>query len=189
VLDIGANIGQFSVTLASMFPELNIYSFEANPDIFDLLSKNTSRFNSIHAISKAVGPEGVMPFYYVPGKSAKGSFVRSNAVINIDGSTVKKVDIDVVELNHFGAQDIELPKKYDLIKIDVEGFEYVVLDALNGIKTDYIYIEFSQALRNPNYSIHDLLDKIRAIFGKCDVIFCDEINREETIGNLLAKVT
>lgn len=96
VLDIGANIGQFSVTLASMFPELNVYSFEANPDIFDLLSKNTSRFDSIHPINKAVGPGGVMPFYYVPGKSGKGSFVRSNAVINIDGSTVKKIDVDVV---------------------------------------------------------------------------------------------
>lgn len=72
--------------------------------------------------------------------------------------------------------------------MDVEGFEYEVLDALRDIKTDYIYVEFSQALRNPNYSIHDLLDKIRAIFGKCNVIFCDQINREKTMGHLLAEV-
>jgi len=184
ILDIGANIGHFSITLSSLYTKSMVYSFEANPDIYKLLLKNVKEISQITPFNLAVGPEGNMPFYYVPGKSAKGSFIKSNAIINLGDVRASELNIDVVELSAETCSKLDIPVTYDLIKIDVEGFEYSVLDALDKIKTKYIYLEFSIG-RESGYEFHELIKKIELTFGNIKIIFCDEINVDKSMGNIL----
>ena len=190
VLDVGANIGQFSVTLASMFPETKIWCFEPNPNAFQLLTKNVADFE-VKCFNYAVGAPGVLPFYFVPGFSAKGSFLASNASINLGKVTTSEIKVDVVALDTETANELGIPDFYDLIKIDVEGFEYEVLNALSGIRAKHIYIEFSMG-RSHSYSFPELIDRIREIFGPVEVLYCDGIDLSDTnrtIGNILAMTT
>jgi FkbM family methyltransferase len=184
ILDIGANIGQFSITLATLFPKTRIYSFEANPDIFVLLQKNTKNLPNIVTFNVAVGPNRKMAFYYVPGKSGKGSFILSNAVINLDAKDVKKIEIDSVELTEESCQSLGIPIKFDLIKIDVEGFEYQVLNSLKEIKTRYLVLEYSVG-RESGYEFIDLLKRLESMFGRIKIVFCEAIDEKKRMGNML----
>ena len=191
ILDIGANIGQFSATIASRHPNAKIYSFEANPDIFSHLSKNTRPYKNITCINKAIGRKSILPFYYVRGYSCKGSFLRGNSVINLDNKETKKIDIELISLNTDICHKLNIPTKYQLTKIDVEGSEYDVLDGLKEIETNYLYLEIS-INRTHNYSLVDLLSKVKTYYGECDLLFCDEINvlsPEKTTANLLLKTS
>lgn len=47
VFDIGANIGLFTLLLADKFDgQINIYSFEPIPDVYEVLKNNVERLNS-----------------------------------------------------------------------------------------------------------------------------------------------
>jgi FkbM family methyltransferase len=186
VLDVGANVGQFCITLATMFPATRIYSFEANPDIFGLLQSNIRPFSNITAFNLAIAPEGNLPFYYVPGKSGKGSFIKSNAVINLGNAVAAQVKVASIELSQETCEELQIPLAYDLIKIDVEGFELQVLDALEGIKTGHLFVEFSLR-RDCGYEFIELTKRIEQVFGRIKVVFCDEINDKNTMGSLLVE--
>lgn len=190
VLDIGANIGQFSVTLASMYPKTEVFTFEANPSIYSSLTKNTVNLDNIHNHNIAIGPAGSMDFYYVPGYSGKGSFIEDNSSINL-GETNKpeKINVELVELNDDSCSTLGIPSYFDLVKIDVEGFEYEVLNSIRNINTDYLFIEFSMS-RAHHYTFHTLLNRIHESFGDVEILYCDYIDllqKNRTIGNLLVK--
>ena len=190
VLDIGANIGQFSVTLASIFQKTKVWCFEPNPNAFQLLTKNMAGFQ-IKCFNYGVGVPGVLPFFFVPGFSAKGSFVASNASINLGHVQTSEINVDVVALNDETINKFGIPHYYDLIKIDVESFEYEVLNALSGVHAKYIYIEFSTG-RAHAYSFPNLIEGIEKVLGTFDLLYCDGIDasdKNRTIGNILAMAT
>jgi FkbM family methyltransferase len=187
VLDIGANIGQFSVTLASIFPSTKIWCFEPNPIAFELLKKNVAG-RQIKCFNYGIGVQGSFPFFYVPGFSCKGSFIASNASINLTNIQKEMINVDVLELNDHTIQKLDILSCYDLVKIDVEGFEYEVLDALACIQAKFVYIEFSIG-RSHKYTFPNLIDRINKIFGPMEVLYCDCIDtsdKKRTIGNILA---
>lgn len=184
VLDIGANVGQTIVTLKAFYPDCRIIGVEANPEIFETLQSNVSDMDNVEVINLAVGPAEKKNFYYVPGFSGKGSFIKENAELNI--SSVRSKEIGIVS-NPFSSEFCarsHIPARYDLIKIDVEGYELSVIKNIVGIKTKALYIEFSNN-REPRYSLLDLFDSIRAKFGKFKIQFCDEITPDTTMGNIL----
>ena len=47
ILDVGANVGLFSLSYATMFEEAEIYSFEPVPFIFNYLNQNLTVFQKI----------------------------------------------------------------------------------------------------------------------------------------------
>ena len=189
ILDIGANIGQFSITLGALHKNAQVYTFEANPFIYSTLVKNTKNHQNIHNHNFAIGPAGRMDFYYVPGSSAKGSFIKANSHINLNTNTPDKIEIELVELNESTCNNLNIPFEFDLIKIDVEGFEYDVLNSIREIKTEFLFMEFSMA-RTHQYSFHELLNRLHECFGKVEILYCDYIDltkTHRTIGNLLVK--
>ncbi|MFC1772734.1 FkbM family methyltransferase [Pseudomonadota bacterium] len=189
VLDVGANIGQFSFTLNAVHPGTNVFAFEPNPSAYSILSKNIENIGNIHQYNYALGPPGKMNFYFVQGASAKGSFIETNASINLGNVKTDKLEVELVELDGATCDQLGIPEKFDLVKIDVEGFEYEVLNAIRHIDTRFMYIEFSMA-RAHKYSFYELLDRISDYFGLADVLYCDQIDLlddERTIGNLLVK--
>lgn len=163
VLDIGANLGQFSLTLAHLCPEARIDSFEPNPGVFGLLTKNAT--DRMRCFNYALGPQTAdHEFFHEPNRSGVGSFFRENA------GSQDKVEAITVHVLHDPAE-VTGRHEYDLVKIDVEGFELEVLGALGGIRTEYLYIEVSGSGRRRNYSDSEINDALRTTFGNFDIVY------------------
>jgi FkbM family methyltransferase len=145
ILDIGAHIGTFSVPLALFTQKKgHVYSFEANPRNFELLTSNVKEnglggvITPTHAvIAERDGQEfgAELPtggnsgmYYFSPDADAAVTRVGS---MNIDAWRLRTCP---------GA-------RFDLIKIDVEGAEMAVLRSCASILSEclpVLYIEMNR---------------------------------------------
>ncbi|MBZ0319438.1 MAG: FkbM family methyltransferase [Anaerolineae bacterium] len=113
--DIGANYGYFSLLGAFICgPTGHVYSFEPVPSNIQRIQQNTQGFVNCTVVSKAVSDTTGISHIVV------GDGV--NAVIT-DGAQENSIPVDLIALDDFVQQN-PIPK---LIKIDVEGAEYKVM--------------------------------------------------------------
>lgn len=145
ILDVGANLWQFCVTLSCYYPHLQIDSFEPNPPIFNLLKLNTKNKSNIRINNVWLWNENKeIDFYYTEWKSAQWSTYKNNSslwVIWWWNTIIEK--IKVIKLSKENINTYDLNNKYDLIKIDVEWYEKEVLLWLNEVDWKYLYMEVS----------------------------------------------
>jgi FkbM family methyltransferase len=126
LFDIGANIGWYSLVLDRLAPKgADIYAFEPEPENFDLLVENVRRnaAGKVHPVRKGLSDrEGVLKLHLCPrGNRGRHSLLP----INEGGA----IDVPVVPLDTFWAEQHLGDRVLRLLKIDVEGYEYV---AFNG---------------------------------------------------------
>lgn len=127
ILDIGANIGWYSLHLAHLLRDqpTQIYAFEPVPRTFAELTRNIALNGygeTIHAFNHALGEsEGALRFY-VP--TFTGSVAASQRQLFPNESN-EEVECAVVPLDVFTRQ--RRLERVDLIKCDVEGSELLVL--------------------------------------------------------------
>ncbi|NJO65559.1 MAG: FkbM family methyltransferase [Richelia sp. RM2_1_2] len=57
VLDIGANTGQFAVTINTIIPEAKVYSFEPLPDCFIELKARMANVKNFTALNLGIGED------------------------------------------------------------------------------------------------------------------------------------
>ena len=119
-LDIGANVGVYSLLAASKIETGTIYSFEALPKNYDRLQENIrlNKFKSIESYSTAISnTEGSilldlaegdsMPFINLNASSDKSIIVPTNTLDNVlkgralENLTLAKIDIEGAELLAF----------------------------------------------------------------------------------------
>jgi len=144
VLDIGANIGQFSFTLKSLYPLIHIYAFEPNKEIYPILEKNAANFKNLYTYNFGLGNKtGMKDFYFSQTASAEGSLYKENMNQNYVRKDVKKTKVKIMKLTPKIIKKLNIPQKIDFVKIDVEGAEVDVLKSLKIIDFDYLYIEIS----------------------------------------------
>jgi FkbM family methyltransferase len=129
ILDIGANIGDYSIALASALPSCRCYALEPNPITFKRLSLNTSNKANILPLNYAAGSEKqhIKLFVYKTDSSTshaslykevfKECHMQNDSNIEAVSCTVEKVD-DLI-----GSGIIPEPVIH-FIKIDTEGHEY-----------------------------------------------------------------
>jgi FkbM family methyltransferase len=136
VLDIGANIGEVSLSFAKKVGEAGrVIAFEPNPPIFNQLKKNCElnpdlrvlpenlALGDADGVVEMIQPDGRNPGTVTvnPGESGKKNCAANIPVTTLDAYLQKK---------SIG--------KVDLIKIDVEGYEGHVLDgAANTIQKNH----------------------------------------------------
>lgn len=126
-LDLGANIGYFSLLVAINSPSANIISFEPVKDLFQNMNDNISLNNikNISTINAAAGEinEEKDLFISTPDNSGMSSFHQPE---NYSG---KKESVKVVSIDEWFKTSAL--SKIDIIKLDIEGSE---LAALKGMK-------------------------------------------------------
>lgn len=122
ILDVGANIGLFTIRYARMFPTARVYAFEPNPGAYDRLVRNLKAncITNAVAINAAVADSsGTRPFF-VGRLTIMGSIIESG-----DGATEPAFHTEVITLDAFcRAHSIT---SIGLIKVNVEGAEMEVL--------------------------------------------------------------
>ena len=164
ILDIGGNIGQFSLTLSHALRDKPVIDvLEPNAEIFHLLRKNTAHKRNIRIHNYGVGKPNIKHMYFTPGKSATGSLFKANTTI---ASSAKKTKIALIN----DISKLTGCAKYDLTKIDVEGYEYSLLESIKPFKTKLLFLEVSGQGRYKNFAHSSLFNLIEKKFGKYDII-------------------
>jgi len=186
VLDIGANIGQWAYTLKNFFPQVRVYSFEPNKDIFDILKKNSSYFSKWDIHNYALGDrDSKRILYYSTEASAEGGFFKENLYQNYIRKNIREIPVNMIRLNENRLKELNIYQKIDLVKIDVEGFETEVLRSLKDIDFKYLYIEISLR-RKGNSTIDDIRKIIKEVYKKeAELIYYNIPDRKSLNANVI----
>ena len=115
VLDIGANIGYYTLILADLVGKNGqVYAFEPDPENFKLLKKNIefNGYRNVKLFNNAVGSKKGKIKLYISEDN------MGNHKIFQDDSKRNYVEVDMITLD-----SILSKKKIDFMKLDVEGSE------------------------------------------------------------------
>ena len=160
VLDVGANIGMFSLFVNAVCPDATIHAFEPVPSVADLLRRNVAEFGvpaTVHAVglSRAAGE---VSFTYYPGysmMSGHAAYADPDAEVAVikrflanerDAGADREVllgRVDELLAERFAGRELTVPvrplsafldelapERIDLLKIDVQRAEADVLAGL-----------------------------------------------------------
>jgi len=144
VIDIGANIGTTLLKMAKICGKNGyVLGFEPDPINFKRLQKNIALNNFTNLSVKQIGLGNK------PGRYRLENYIEFNSGgkrISTSGkiSSNDSMEVEINTLDNFLSQNYNSLNKIDLIKIDVEGFEFNVLKgAKNTIEryTPVLFIE------------------------------------------------
>ncbi len=147
-VDIGANIGLFSLYVSRKLPKVQVFSFEPNSKVRHCLEQ-TKKYNQLENLtifSHAIGKKKST------GKLFKSIHNDGGHSLNPDYEQIDGDEFENVTIRPLSRELFSTHKKINVIKIDVEGAEQAVLEgAIDIIKKDrpMLLIEiFNQDLLN-----------------------------------------
>lgn len=127
-LDVGANIGSFSLILGKRLPDCVIHAFEPAPNTFGILSANIARnrFARVEAHQLAVAEQvGTVRFSDEPSSSQR------NHIVNAEDVVIKSCEVPATSLDEFC--ELRQIERIGFIKVDCEGVEPLVLRGANRL--------------------------------------------------------
>lgn len=146
IIDVGANVGFFSLLARDLYPQATIHAFEPAPQTFTCLQKNFLADKKTYVYQQGLSDSICKArMKFDPDLSATSS-------VNKKG----KLEIDLITLDYFTRN--QRISTIDLLKVDTEGFESHVLKGASKTlaKTRYLHIEVTIE-NNQNYTFSELL--------------------------------
>jgi FkbM family methyltransferase len=127
-IDLGANAGEITRRLAQTGAE--VHAFEPDPDTFARLRENVGTFGNVILHNKAAGAEaGTVPIFrpasWYEGREASASKAVSVQTRQPDGGVRAAGTVEMID---FSAFLNDLPRPAALVKVDIEGSEWALLD-------------------------------------------------------------
>lgn len=124
VVDIGAQIGVFSVCAGRRTPRGRVLSFEPHPDNFALLKSNlkANQLNHVRAYNCAVAEKAGPVTFFVSSFNTGG-----HSIVESEGGD-RKIDVEAVRLDDVLRE--EGIQRIDYLKVDCEGAEVQILRSL-----------------------------------------------------------
>jgi FkbM family methyltransferase len=125
-IDVGANVGIYSLLISKKFLNLKTYAFEPHPHVFKRLQKNINLNNLEDKIST---------YNYALSNKLGSSLLYSRNKFNIKqsgGATINELGNIKIKTDK-GDNLLEFKEKKIAIKIDTEGHELFVLEGLKNL--------------------------------------------------------
>ena len=159
VLDVGANVGSWSLMAAEQFPEATIYALEVVPATAAALRARAEQNNRIKCFNLGLAAHtGTLSLRYHPTASTHATFTdypHTWAGERIECSVIRGDDF----LAREGVGDV------DFLKLDVEGAEHLVLqgleDHLRQQRVRFVQFEYGRV----NILTHFLLRDFYQLFA------------------------
>jgi FkbM family methyltransferase len=136
IVEIGANIGYFTTFLGRLVGPLGcVRAFEANPEIFDLLTENID-INGLIPFVRAeqmlvcdsCGEREITLLERHRGSGSMLSFTDAFVALYHDKKTT--IGVPATTLDAYWKDQ---PRSIDLVKMDAEGSEPMIVDGMRGI--------------------------------------------------------
>ena len=164
VLDIGANIGYYSLMMLKLIGEKGkLIVVEPSPSNIEILKKNLilNKFNDIEVHNSAISDENSIKKFFLSEMSNLNTLnYTDKKSLNLTGKTI--------DVKTFTIPEIMDGRSLDLIRMDVEGHE---VEVLNGLI--------------PNIGVNNLYPSI--IFETHRSRYNNEHSMENTLKNLFSK--
>lgn len=134
-VDIGANVGYFSLMLSALYPKLEVHAFEPMPRNVATLKDNKQHNNfDLHIHAMCISDSaGEVEFAIPPlGECGWGRIVQGT----LERDFPDKVKVSATTFDQFYLSD-GFTQTPDLIKVDVEGNEMRVLEGARQFLSDH----------------------------------------------------
>jgi len=149
IFDVGANIGDYSLSLKKIFPLSTIYAFEPNPVSFKKLTEVKEIIAEFHpfCLGLGSGKSQTKIFTYKNHPQSEHATIIKDVMVQLHKSEeVEEYAVDIVSLDSF-CEEMNIDRIH-FIKIDTEGYELEVLKgAVKLIKNkaiEVIQFEFNE---------------------------------------------
>lgn len=158
ILDVGANVGSFAIWASLRWPGSRITSFEPHPGTFDYLKRNTAGRAGVTPVNAALFPGGLKTATFTSrfagdGESTLAAYAADTFVPGAQGESYEVAVVDPASL-----------PSPDIVKIDIEGGEGDVLDAVDLSNTALVLLEY-QNRKNKLQLLARLADDFEQIDG------------------------
>jgi FkbM family methyltransferase len=159
VLDVGANIGFYSLTLSNAIKSGQVYSFEAVPDTYKKLStniENSSKNDQVTAFNLGAWNKKEEVTFSLPDSDNIGAFTAGS----VSGESTRTCQATMTTLDSF-VEENKL-SKVDFIKMDIEGAELNALkgahELLEKFKPTILLEVCRETCERFEYTVNDLWD-------------------------------
>lgn len=185
VLDVGANIGYFTLIFARLTGETGkVYAFEPDPSSFDLLQRNISAngYQNVILESKAVS------------NITSQAYLLKDKFNNLDHRIVQEPDdgagvmVKTIRLDEYLHS---LPRPVDFVKLDIQGSEALAIEGMRQLLARspdvMILTEFwPKGLEESGIGSEDYLNTLASMgFSFFDVSKDPQMSRPAAIKELL----
>jgi FkbM family methyltransferase len=155
VLDIGANIGVMTVYLARKLPDSKVFSFEPVPDNLTALRKLLKfyKLKNVKVFDFALGNYNGTAEIILPERNRVKFHGLSHieGIEGTEGDVGKKYNVTMHRLDDI--PELQSPAMpISGIKIDVENYEYKVLEGAKNILSRYKPVIYAELWENQNRS-------------------------------------
>tara|TARA_B100001093_G_C26782797_1_gene995395 strand:- start:36 stop:1013 length:978 start_codon:yes stop_codon:yes gene_type:complete len=156
-IDVGANVGFYTVSLGLLYPDKKVISCEPLPKNYDFLKKNIllNRLNNVEVLHTAVSTQTEpLEFYVNPIHDGGGSLIKPEVYktgdVEINVEEYKKANQEFKETIKVDCARLDqLVTKKSILKIDVEGAELFVLESGSAVfKKGLIPVLLVEVLRS-----------------------------------------
>lgn len=135
IVDVGANVGAFSIMASKRFPNSEVHAFELVRENYEFASEQLNAYANVTIQNTAmVGsnkPVGVFLHQANPGghkpifDNSTETYLNSDTFTEAAGPIWQKSEVDSISFNDFMIENnID---KIDFLKLDCEGSEYEIL--------------------------------------------------------------
>lgn len=155
IIECGGHLGIDTVQLCQIFKEGTVHCIEANPTLYQNLEKQMSVLPNLKVYHNALSNvNGTIDFYIDCNKEGDaGASSILEATTSYLTNYIKeehKITVPSITMSQFMLEN-KIPR-VDLLWLDVEGFEYYILenslDALQNISYIYTEVNFQEFRKN-----------------------------------------
>ena len=158
LLDCGSHLGESVNKFRRIQPdisEFSIYMFEPNPSLFKSIEDNDSFNECIKFNSAICGEDGIQRFWGCIDNPESVGATLEKSKANFDKiKEMDYIDTKTIDLSRFIIEKFE-PTDYIILKLDIEGSEYEVLEKLISTGTikyiNKLYCEFHSQWLSPEF--------------------------------------